>query len=154
MSTITPIVVVEDRALLAMSIAEQFRHGQSLLQPYNLDGTVQIVASGRRLLRWLDSQPAHSVRLLLMDFTVADGESTDVLRSIRDPRTGQFRHASMHPDALVIGWSASSNSAIYAFQACGADGFISKQRPIKQLVADVLTVVTRRRAGESWIELA
>ena len=150
--TITPIVLVEDRGLLALSISDLLRRAQEALKAYELNGPAQIVASGRGLIRWLDAQPLGSVRLLLLDFSISDGESTQVLSQIREPHSKEGIHAALHPSALVIGWSANAEAADH-FHRTGAGAFISKDRPISELVDNIIKVIQRRSAGERWIEL-
>jgi DNA-binding NarL/FixJ family response regulator len=148
----TPIVLVEDRGVLGLTVSDYIRQDGALLEPYGMNGAVQLLASGRGLRKWLDGQPVGAVRLLLLDFSIVGGASVTILNQLRDPHTGQSLHPALHHDVIVIGWSANLSS-VQAFKEAHADGFISKHRPVPQIVTDILAVVQRRRAGEGWVEL-
>lgn len=149
-TTRTPVIIVEDNIGIAFLLAEQLRADAHLLQSYDMHGHHQIVASGYRLLRTLDAQPDHSVRLIILDYMLSDGECLPVLARLRD-EDGQNAHPALHPAAKVIGWSANEQS-VTTFRAARTDGFISKHRDPKALIYDVLELLQRLETT-NWAEL-
>lgn len=150
--TVTPIVIVEDQALIGMGVSDLFRRSQDQLREQQLEGAVQQVASGRRLLRWLDTQPPKTVRLLLVDYSIVAGEGATLVTQVRDPHSHATIHPALHDQALIIGWSAEVQ-AEDQFRSAGTDGFISKQRVIGNLIEDILAIKAQREQGETWVSL-
>jgi len=149
--TRTPIIVVEDRAPLAFAISDLFRKHQAELKNWHLEGAVQIVASGWRLLKWLDTQPKQSVRLLVVDYSIVGHDGANIVERLRR-EDAPLSYPTLHSQCVIIGWSAEA-SAERSFRDAGANGFISKQRPVTQLVADLMKVLQRLNTGESWVSL-
>jgi CheY-like chemotaxis protein len=146
----TPVIIVEDNIGIAFLLAEQIRAEADQLETFDMHGQHQIVASGYRLLRTLDAQPDQTVKLIVMDYFLSDGECTPVLARLRD-ETGTNTHPALHPEAKIIGWSGNDQS-ITTFRAAGADGFISKHRDPKMLIQDILQVLQRLNTAH-WAEL-
>jgi CheY-like chemotaxis protein len=149
-TTRTPVIIVEDNIGIAFLLAEQLRTEVEQLQPYDMNGQHQIVASGYRLLRTLDAQPDESVRLIILDYVLSDGECIPVLARLRDEE-GKNAHPALHPEARIIGWSANDQS-VTTFRAARADGFISKHRDHKMLIKDVLQLLQQLDHAD-WAEL-
>ena len=148
--TRTPVIIVEDNIGIAFLLAEQLRTEVEQLRPYNISGPHQIIASGYRLLRTLDTQPDETVRLIILDYTLSDGECIHVLARLRDEE-GKNAHPALHPAARIIGWS-SNDQSITTFRASRVDGFISKHRDPKMLIQDVLQLLQRLEHAD-WAEL-
>jgi len=150
MTSATSIIVLEDNLLIAMSVRSTFARAKHRLGPYG-DGVIHIEPSGRRLLHRLGGQPAGSVMLILIDYSIADGVSSTSIAQIWCPQVGR-RHPALHPEARLIGWSANEDAAVH-FRALGLDGSISKHRPVINLAADVSTILEQRQAGKDWVDL-
>jgi len=150
MSTVTPIIVAEDIPNVALGARSALRRGSATLGEYG-SGPIQVVASGQLLLQWLEDQPPSSVRLILLDYGLTDGPSTNVVAQVRNG-DGMTRHPALHSDALMIGWSAHPEAPA-AFQDLKLDGWISKHRSITNLAQDVAEIIQRRKNGEIWVEL-
>ncbi|HEY0606835.1 MAG TPA: hypothetical protein VGD58_28205 [Herpetosiphonaceae bacterium] len=148
--TRTPVIIVEDNIGIAFLLAEQLRAEAEQLQAFDMDGQHQIVASGYRLLRTLDAQVDQTVRLIILDFMLSDGECLPVLARLRDEE-GKNAHPALHPEARIIGWSANEQS-VTTFRAARADGFISKHRDPKLLIQDVFQLLQRLNHTH-WVEL-
>jgi CheY-like chemotaxis protein len=147
--TRTPVIIVEDNIGIAFLLAEQLRAEAEQLQAFDMHGQHQIVASGYRLLRTLDAQPDQTVRLIILDYMLSDGECLPVLARLRDEE-GKNAHPALHPAARIIGWSANDQS-VTTFRAARVDGFISKHRDPKTLIQDVLIMLQRLNSTD-WVE--
>ncbi|HEX6290099.1 MAG TPA: hypothetical protein VFZ66_12955 [Herpetosiphonaceae bacterium] len=149
-TTRTPVIIVEDNIGIAFLLAEQLRTEAEHLQTFEMYGQHQIVASGYRLLRTLDSLPDETVRLIVMDYSLSDGDCMPVLARLRDD-AGQNAHPALHREAKIIGWSGNEQS-VTTFRAAGADGFISKHRDPKELIQDILRLL-QELSHANWAEL-
>lgn len=146
----TPILIVEDTGTSSLNISEQFKLHQERLAQLQLDGPVQIRTSNDLAQDWIDAQPDGAMRLLILDLNLRGGRSSLLLPQLRDS-TGQNIHPALHPDAIIIGWSAADDAA-QIFREGGADGFISKNRTLQRFVSDVLQIAYRRtNENERWI---
>jgi CheY-like chemotaxis protein len=101
------------------------------------------------MLRTLDAQPDQTVRLIILDYVLSDGECLPVLARLRDEE-GKNAHPALHPEARIIGWSANDQS-VTTFRAARVDGFISKHRDPKTLIQDVLQMLQRLNTTD-WVE--
>jgi hypothetical protein len=145
-------IILEDSAALAIAALAEFADNEARLQTCGLIGTPEVCVNLRQLRKTLAQRQPQSVRLMLLDYSVNGGVTTDVLPDLIDVTTGAVTHPSLHPTCLILGWSSHSNVAP-RFCAGKASGFISKHRPLDKLVDDVCFVRQKRNEGEPWVEL-
>src|SRR5690349_19937357 len=126
------VLIIDDEASIRESL-------QTLLE---LEGfTVETATNGEEGLARIAEQPMD---LVLLDFALPDRNGLEILRDIRD----------RDPNLAVIMITAygTVENAVSAMQS-GATNFIQKPWDNEKLVADVRSVVARRRAEEENIQL-
>ncbi len=144
MSTETPIVIVEDQGGLALALQSRIFSDFQINQRFR--GRAKVVDSIQRLREWLDAQPVGFVQLLILDWSVRFGLSTQALGF--DLRT----HQALSSTAIIIGYSGH-DEAEESFRQFGADGFISKNRPFAAVADDIMYIVAQREHGCAWTTL-
>jgi DNA-binding NtrC family response regulator len=126
------VLIIDDEASIRESL-------QTLLE---LEGfAVESAATGEEGLARIAEQPMD---LVLLDFALPDRNGLEILRDIRD----------RDPNLAVIMITAygTVENAVQAMQG-GATNFIQKPWDNEKLLADVRSVVARRRAEEENIQL-
>src|SRR5690349_12885135 len=126
------VLIIDDEASIRESL-------QTLLE---LEGfTVETATNGEEGLARIAEQPMD---LVLLDFALPDRNGLEILRDIRD----------RDPNLAVIMITAygTVENAVSAMQS-GATNFIQKPWDNEKLVADVRSVVARRRAEEENVQL-
>ena len=141
----TSILIVEDNSGLALSLTMLLMTSlNTTVRRLRANGQVQIVDSFSSMFKALHEQGAASINLLLLDWSIHN-------RPIDQARL-LFQHASLAPDAFIIGYSGHIEAAD-AFQAWGIDGFILKGRDIRSLEHDIERIILNRDAGRDWLAL-
>lgn len=144
------VAIIDDAHIFGVLVKRLFKQAKSALADYELTPDIQILTTGAQLLVWLDQQVAGSVRLLILDYALAEGTILQLLDRIR---TQTYQHPALHSDALLIGWSRHLEAGQAFQQTHIVDGFISKSRPAAEFIDDLLDVIRQRRAGRRWVAL-
>ncbi|MBM7845569.1 MULTISPECIES: response regulator transcription factor [Herpetosiphon] len=143
------VCLVESTRVLQIMAKTQFRGAEQLLTQFNLSTAISICSTSFQLLQWLEYQPQHYARLILIDQRLADG--VGIAELMPQIRSEHFKHRALADDAKIIGWSRDEQAQALFYQA-GLDGFISKNRQSHQLIRDIVTVFANQ-TEQPWLQL-
>jgi DNA-binding NarL/FixJ family response regulator len=136
------IAVLDDLPVFRLLAKRRISQQRGLL-PYS-DPQVQTFVSVADLLASLDGPNSFTCELILLDYTLANGET--IVKSLADI----MRHPKIQ-QTIVIGWSRKVETA-REFRHYGANGFISKDRD-DSLVDDIIYIIKRYKEKIDWVEL-
>lgn len=139
------VVIVDDQPAAALGLQAAIADQRlSLLR--NLSYGCDRVSSVGDLERQLDLYPAQSIRLMVVDYAMVGRTPLHIIYRLRTSRT---LHPALHPEALLIGWSAYED-VDSLFRSVGFDGFISKHLAQNEVAQAIEWIYQQRLHGAGW----
>ncbi|MFD3163080.1 hypothetical protein [Herpetosiphon sp. NSE202] len=139
------VVIVDDQPAAALGLQAAIAD-QQLNVLRNLSYSCDRIGSVGDLERQLGLYPPQSIRLMVVDYAMVGRTPLHVIYRLR---TSRSLHPALHPEALLIGWSAYED-VDSLFRSVGFDGFISKHLDQRDVVQAIEWIYQQRLHGAGW----